>query len=261
MSAMDRVGNDMFDDVLSLVHDTQALSKDLWRAGFLTCPDFCDMDTPSSECACTCAAPTLDGQPVYEILRDSGVLNNVWKQDNDHDVIAKAKAKVFTAAADEEEEDVVDVDDYYLVGKTDEEQETTFKGMLDLLCTPGQMGDMFQATSTNDITFWVLHPSLDRLWHYMRLTESYDHTWEEDPTACSGHNPEDKMPFKGSLLKSEAGEGGDEDLSNKEIYARLDPTNENLPYTYDNFFWSHCEMQGYDMTPANAAIRPERGNV
>jgi hypothetical protein len=26
------------------------------------------------------------------------------------------------------------------------------------LCNPGHIGDMFQATSTNDVTFWVLHP-------------------------------------------------------------------------------------------------------
>ena len=35
---------------LDFVHVTQAMSKELWRSGFLVCPDVCSMDTPESEC-------------------------------------------------------------------------------------------------------------------------------------------------------------------------------------------------------------------
>lgn len=33
-----------------------------------------------------------------------------------------------------------------------------YRSLVSTLCSPGHLGDMFQATSTNDVTFWVLHP-------------------------------------------------------------------------------------------------------
>lgn len=51
---------------------------------------------------------------------------------------------------------------YKLPGYTDEETTAIYEQLLYLLCSPGHIGTMFQATSTNDITFWVLHPTVDR---------------------------------------------------------------------------------------------------
>lgn len=34
--------------------------------------------------------------------------------------------------------------------------------MLDALCIPMKIGTHYQATSTNDPTFWVIHPTFDR---------------------------------------------------------------------------------------------------
>ena len=54
-----------------------------------------------------------------------------------------------------------------------------------------------QATSSNDITFWVLHGTVDRLWHFKQLgnQNSYDKTWTHNNT-CYCHNPQDYQPFK-----------------------------------------------------------------
>lgn len=51
---------------------------------------------------------------------------------------------------------------YKLPGYTEEETKAIYEQLLYLLCSPGHIGTMFQATSTNDITFWVLHPTVDR---------------------------------------------------------------------------------------------------
>lgn len=51
---------------------------------------------------------------------------------------------------------------YTLPGYNEEESAKIYEQLLYLLCSPGHIGTMFQATSTNDITFWVLHPTVDR---------------------------------------------------------------------------------------------------
>ena len=76
---------------------------------------------------------------------------------------------------------------YTLPGYTALQSRHIYDELLKLLCSPGHIGDMFQATSSNDITFWVLHPTVDRLWHYKRLgnTGDYDDTWDPYHT-CYG---------------------------------------------------------------------------
>merc|ERR1712096_54485 len=39
--------------VLTFAHAIQALSKDMWRVGYVACPTVCDMSTASSDCTCT----------------------------------------------------------------------------------------------------------------------------------------------------------------------------------------------------------------
>lgn len=109
-----------------------------------------------------------------------------------------------------------------------------------MLCSPGHIGDMFQATSTNDITFWVLHPTVDRLWHYKRLGNlaNYDETW--DPYhKCYGHNPTNYQPFKNLFDKDNMF------YTNEELYEAMRPNTATLPYTYDHFLWPHCAVIGH----------------
>ena len=51
---LEEVSTQLLPSAMDFVHITQALSKELWRKGFMQCPEYCAMDTPSSECACTC---------------------------------------------------------------------------------------------------------------------------------------------------------------------------------------------------------------
>ena len=106
---------------------------------------------------------------------------------------------------------------------------------------------MFQAKSTNDITFWVLHPALDRLWDFKRMAPDenlYEETW--DPYhECYGHNPDDIQPFK--MLFGEDEWDGETYYTNADLYDNLSPYNADKPYVYDNFEWPHCELAGYPM--------------
>ena len=138
--------------------------------------------------------------------------------------------------------------EYALLNKTTAEQDKIFDALLGLMCDPGHIGEMFQATSTNDVTFWVLHPTLDRLWHWIRLQASPDtftDDWAEG-NSCYGHNPNDYQPFTGDLFNL-ANKRNDY-LTNRELYNLFDPGRDAVPYIYDNYEWPHCSMLGYDMT-------------
>ena len=104
---------------------------------------------------------------------------------------------------------------------------------------------MFQATSSNDITFWVLHPTVDRLWHYKRLASDphFNETWDPYHT-CYGHNPDDFQPFRDLFTTPSK----DAFYTNQELKDLMDPSRESMPYMYDQFSWPHCSMIGYDIT-------------
>ena len=146
-----------------------------------------------------------------------------------------------------------------------------YNSLLSLLCNPGHLGDMYQATSTNDITFWVIHNTVDRLWHFKRLGNlaNYDETWDPYNT-CYGHNPRNVQPFTDlfgdapsrrlteakqspTLMKEAAAVDASAALpfngyyTNMELYEHLHPNNRALQYVYDNFLWPHCSKLGMEM--------------
>lgn len=47
-------------------------------------------------------------------------------------------------------------------GYTEEETQEIYHEVLSVLCTPMKIGSHYEGTSTNDVTFWVLHPTFDR---------------------------------------------------------------------------------------------------
>lgn len=168
-----------------------------------------------------------------------------------------------------------------IVGYTVEETKHIHNKLLALLCNPGHIGDMYQATSTNDITFWVIHNTVDRLWHFKRLgnLNNYDETW--DPYhKCYGHNPRNYQPFRKTLFSigtpdTDAAQRrrlGDGDgvsgiaapafdrfasentampyYTNMELYDNLHPASSSLQYIYDDFKWEHCSKLGYKFSNA-----------
>lgn len=102
-----------------------------------------------------------------------------------------------------------------------------------------------------------------RLWHLNRLENrpTFDQRWRIDETACYGHNPGDMQPFHDlfplsdtaaatTATKNDDGisPGGDEIgeakvyYTNEELYAKLSPDEVSMPYMYENFEWTHCEV-------------------
>lgn len=243
------------DNVLTFAHEIQALSKELWRAGFLKCPESCTMDMPWQDCQCQCDAGKIGNLSPAEVLAQSEVLDAVTYYDSTGELVE---------AFEDEDGKVY----YKLPGYSEEETKAIYEQLLYLLCSPGHIGTMFQATSTNDVTFWVLHPTVDRLWHMKRLAaEDFDEQWDPFHT-CVGHNPEDLQPFHNlfpswdsfnatlsddipSPAEGAATSGKPAGLKqyykNKELYDLLRPDTEHLPYMYDNFQWPHCSVLGEDM--------------
>ncbi|CBJ26075.1 tyrosinase-like protein 2 [Ectocarpus siliculosus] len=233
------------DSVMTFAHEIQALSKELWRSGFLDCPDTCSMDTPWEDCQCQCDAGAIGSRSAAQVLQESGVLDSVSYYDSTGELISSFK---------DENGDVL----YTLPGYSEEESTQIYQQLMYLLCSPGHIGTMFQATSTNDITFWVLHPSVDRLWHLKRLgSEEFNETWDSFHD-CVCHNPADLQPFHGMFPDWDDEHAEEEEDSaaspsakryytNMELYGLLRPDQSDLPYVYDNFAWPHCSVLGEDM--------------
>jgi hypothetical protein len=136
--------------------------------------------------------------------------------------------------------------------------------VLGMLCEPGFMGDMFQvrqftadahqcscdhclfaqATSPNDVTFWVLHPTMERMWHLLRLNQrkgliAFNDTWPDgDSSVCPGHLSTSTTPFKNIFDSDNAL------YTNSRLYELLHPSRDKLPYVYDTFEWPHCTLLG-----------------
>jgi len=182
--------------VFSFAHEIQALSKILWRDGFVSCPESCDMTTAAADCQCTCTAESLSGKTAAEVLSAAGVLG---------------AADFFDQGFHELNKDsFLDADGNAqnpIPGYDAASSKHIYNSLLSLLCNPGHLGDMYQATSTNDITFWVIHNTVDRLWHFKRLGNlaNYDETWDSYHT-CYGHNPRNVQPFK-DLFAQGSGSG------------------------------------------------------
>ena len=101
----------------------------------------CAADTAQEDCACTCDSTT--DASAYDVLKSSGVL-------------AKLAMQSDTALSLDKR------GDYHITGKSHEEENVVWEGLLDNLCDIGQIGDMFSASSPGDISFWVIHPTIDR---------------------------------------------------------------------------------------------------
>ncbi|CAM9523606.1 unnamed protein product [Laminaria digitata] len=142
-------------------------------------------------------------------------------------------------------------------------------------------GDHLQASSSLDPSFWVTHPTMERLWMFKRLTGTMtDLTWPDEDTYvldpetgttslevlslygenCEGHRGKDVFPFGLAVddgdpgFMARTGIKGDEvngnTLTNREILQALDARVNKLSYIYDTFEWVHCDLDGINMADA-----------
>lgn len=122
-------------------------------------------------------------------------------------------------------------------------------------------GDHLESASPSDPSFWVIHPTLDRLLHYKLMNGGFEsETWRSDSVndyvcayakcydastdkfsysddCCYGHYEYDRMydGFSGDKTKFIG-------PTNHELQLQDDPrlATYAMPYIYDDFSWEHC---------------------
>ena len=119
------------------------------------------------------------------------------------------------------------------------------------------------SVSPSDPSFWVIHPTLERLLHAKHMSNSFDdEIWPSDAQSdyictlsecyeeeydnvdyyndcCYGHYEYDQLLDFVNGNKS-AGYGP----TNHDILKNTKPTSDGyaMPYIYDSFQWSHCQV-------------------
>jgi hypothetical protein len=209
--------------------------KDLYRRGLRIPATYCDAETPADDCKASC--PTLD--IVKESLKSEGGtcdLESVrafleWAVDNSAGQVA------------------------YLTKKhTCEELLELMTAICDATILDG---DHLEAASPMDPSFWPIHPTIERLWIFKKMSGTFeDESWPGKNNRncfnchCYGHAAEDPINFRVQVAM-ETGVGmrdASNTLSNEELYNMADPSFKHLPYVYDHFDWSHCATEGYDFS-------------
>jgi hypothetical protein len=240
------------------------IAKNLWRQGFIQCPNADDStcaggSDSATECTCSCPAEARSGMTAYDVLYSAGVLH--WLQ-----------------------EDTSNLPDTPTQNATSDTE--AWEALLSTICSMGRVGDMFTSASPLDPLFWVIHPTGDRLvaarrlaalgafsadnatnpfvhfdetWGYAHATDTASDVgivcdWSDLSNAtgrpkcslgdCKGHGEFDVLPFtnlSASVTEQEDVVGG---YTNRQIYELLHPHSPELPYVYDSFAWPHCTHNG-----------------
>jgi len=212
--------------------DTEAFIKKFWRAGYLLCPAVCAAEVLEEDCQCFCdfSMDIWENKTAYDVLVELGIL----------DILVSIDKTNFIQKSESD-------GSYILDGISEEDTEIVWSAFVNATCQPGYIGTMYEGESPNDVTFWVIHTTMDRLWHWMRLSPYYygfNDTWVNGQYGdCLGHYKSDIPGNFTNLFDHD-----NQVYTNIELYEKLHPLNENLPYVYDNFIWTHCEERGYNFT-------------
>jgi hypothetical protein len=210
------------------------------RPNLLVCPEECSLDTDVEDCACAVSDLT-DGSDNWE---------NVYPC-----ILNGKNQEMFANLLPEE----MIKDMVYMIGTSTVRE-----------------GEMLEAASPADVTFWVIHPAIDRLLSAKRLYKvrdmaglrfqnwnsvngsgedwlSYSYYSQEEGEnlyypeeyTCSGHAADDNaLPDRLGYMKgffNLADADGDGYISNWEYFMAIDPNNlHGVDYVYDNFDWDHC---------------------
>ena len=117
-------------------------------------------------------------------------------------------------------------------------------------------GDMLEAASPIEASFWPIHPAMERLLMMRELSNPFtDKTWLPSSTdsactttssGCRGHNAGDLTVFKSTVKTSTNAAFKTVHLTNEEVRAAVLPSSEafSLPYIYNHFEWAHCDALG-----------------
>ena len=72
---------------------------------------------------------------------------------------------------------------------------------------------------------------------------SFNQTWDYHGTSeCYGRNYDDEIPFRNFLDEDRTSlDAAKRQYTQRDLVALFDPLNEELPYIFDDFSWSHCK--------------------
>ncbi|CAN0120597.1 unnamed protein product [Pylaiella littoralis] len=248
---------------LGYADEVPLMSKFLWRKGYLRIPTSCSEEEhgvgDTSTCRSSCPAEVYKnlGMTPYDVLTDSLALH--WVAGKSGGIVKYNEDKGMFEVAGHEDDDGF--------------QQKLWLRILDSLCDPGHVGDLFTSSAPYDPLFWVIHPAAERLMGWRRKlaadqpnewpldeTWDYSHGWVVGETGvtcdwddvregsldmptcttgiCGGHKAKDLLPFVVKL------KGETVQMTNEEWYAFIYPENEDLPYMYNEYSWDHCASSG-----------------
>lgn len=102
---------------------------------------------------------------------------------------------------------------------------------------PGKTAISSSGAAPAEPLFWVWHSLFDKMFHVLleapQYVEKYDLSWEStsgDPDGC-GAKWEDHFPFQDIFDNTHK----DIKFTNKQLFSLLNPSNNHLPYIYDQF--------------------------
>ena len=191
--------------------------KDMFRSGYLEMPRDCAPETSFKDCAASCK--NLD---TYIAENNTAML----------------------------EEYLGLVDFWGLLSDRSFDDRVT---ALSLICGAGLnvLGDQLEASSPNDISFWPIHPTVDRLFQWKVIagtlsdmdwpeTEYYWGTYGSNVDNVTGHAADDVLEYDLPQLGLKAGE-----YTNADFLNMSSPLYDTMPYVYAHFKWDHCAELGY----------------
>lgn len=180
--------------------------KSLWRYNMWTCPESCSMDTPMSDCKCTCDADTIwKNASVVEALfaSDIAMKDNVTVYK-----LLKMMCEMGPVMGDHASSGAASDPSFWVIHGTVER-------WLDLLIIEDRFEEQMWHTPENTVFDSNIHPFT---------------------AGCRGHQANDTLVF--GLLDGF-------NFTNLEYYNYLNPTQPHTPYVYDNFRWPHCAALGH----------------
>ena len=226
--------------------------KNMYRASMLTFPTYCDQDTPFTYCHGTCA-DLAQLERAVEVGHITFV-NAYWES-----MFSWADAASFAWLTPDVKVHII--------------REVCDLGV-------GVDGDHLESGSPMDPSFWPIHPTMERLWAFKKLTGTFfDEAWPRRPGdyaevgGCYGHSWNSTVPFAFALKTSGAepsgaaagdptsstpltgfnGSAATRLYTTNEIMQLASPESDSMPYVYADFAWEHCASAGWDFASLMAS--------
>ena len=208
------------------------ITKNFWRDGLFESPTYCSDDTPQDQCHLVCKGAA-----------------------GEDDFAAAIVAKLLYYAENFYRTGLSDITYAWLDDLQVEDYEAFVTAFCQMSWYPGEQ---MEAASPADVSFWSIHPTMERLLHYKMLADPFvTKEWKaygdismtsyceySTTTDCKGHHGYDLTAFKSMVLDVETGDYAPAYLTNGEIFDHMSLEDYKMSYYYEDFSWPHCEARG-----------------